>query len=361
MSLLVDISVVADSIVKAAWARAVANRERLRRRLDVQSAREAAITDRTINAINGKLILGSSTWEQLYTTPTPLRYKPDEPAAYPSRQAEAGNLVTAGAFWIGGSQTSTGFFAPYQTTGALVVRSGDFTASITEDLGYTGAISIPGVGDFGFRNVFTAFPLAGSGSAIVMYAKVPTADLALADAGDYAVFESLSGGAPPPPGGFDPDDFALKQFWFLVTRTTVERIADLTYPLYERAYYQTEDDILPPFDPEPNEYLTREFNTAANPLEGVSQEINDAFSGILTPVSYGVRRLFNGDPYSTVAAFPGHASLNTQPLADRIRIAYPITLAPEEFEGFNLYACWDANQPGLCTSELAAMGYPPPP
>lgn len=83
MGLLVDISVVADSIVKAAWARAVANRERLRRRLDVQAVREAAAADRSINAINGKSIPGAAGWEQLYTTPTPLKYKPEDPVGYP--------------------------------------------------------------------------------------------------------------------------------------------------------------------------------------------------------------------------------------------------------------------------------------
>jgi len=77
VSLLVDISVVADSIVKAAWARAVANRERLRRRLDVQAVREEA-------ARSGKDIFR----ETVYTTPTPLLYKPDEPVAPPIRAVQ---------------------------------------------------------------------------------------------------------------------------------------------------------------------------------------------------------------------------------------------------------------------------------
>lgn len=76
MSLFLDVSITAQSIVDAAWARATANRERLRRRLDLQAAREEAGR----NAGRG--------WEQRYTTPTPLQYRPDEPVAYPgSRQA----------------------------------------------------------------------------------------------------------------------------------------------------------------------------------------------------------------------------------------------------------------------------------
>jgi hypothetical protein len=75
--LFLDVSITAQSIVDAAWARATANRERLRRRLDVQSVREEAGR----NAGRG--------WEQRYTTPTPLQYRPDEPVAYPMRRTTA--------------------------------------------------------------------------------------------------------------------------------------------------------------------------------------------------------------------------------------------------------------------------------
>ena len=73
MGILVDVSIKAASIVDAAWARAIANRERLSRRLDVQAVREEAARDQ----------LRKLPWEQLYTTPTPLQYRPDEPVAYP--------------------------------------------------------------------------------------------------------------------------------------------------------------------------------------------------------------------------------------------------------------------------------------
>jgi hypothetical protein len=79
--LLVDVSITAASIVEAAWARAVANRERLQRRLDVQAVREEASTSR----INGRS--SGLGWELQYTTPTPSLYKPDEPVAHPLRAA----------------------------------------------------------------------------------------------------------------------------------------------------------------------------------------------------------------------------------------------------------------------------------
>lgn len=73
MSLLVDVSIAAASIVDAAWARAIANRERLRRRLDLQAVREEAARSQR----------QSPPWEQLFTSSTPSLYRPDEPVAYP--------------------------------------------------------------------------------------------------------------------------------------------------------------------------------------------------------------------------------------------------------------------------------------
>lgn len=99
MSLLIDTAIAAESIVRAAWARAAANRKRLRRRLDVQSVREQAVTDRTINAINGRLLRGAAGWEQAYTTPTPLKYKPDEPVGYPIVRQQAPTIQATG-FWL---------------------------------------------------------------------------------------------------------------------------------------------------------------------------------------------------------------------------------------------------------------------
>jgi hypothetical protein len=76
MSLRINVSIDSDSIARAAWTRAVANRERLKRRLDVQAGREEASQENR----------RAGPWEQLYTTPTPLRYRPDEPVAYPARR-----------------------------------------------------------------------------------------------------------------------------------------------------------------------------------------------------------------------------------------------------------------------------------
>lgn len=91
MSLLVDLSIQAASIVDAAWDRAIANRERLRRRIDVQATREQVERDQA----------RTLPWEQLYTTPSPLNYKPDEPVAYPgTKPSIAGLLASAGVFFF---------------------------------------------------------------------------------------------------------------------------------------------------------------------------------------------------------------------------------------------------------------------
>ncbi len=335
MSLFLDVSITAQSIVDAAWARATANRERLRRRLDVQAVREE--TERG----------GGRSWEQRYTTPTPLQYRPDEPVAYPVRRVPAA-AITAGVFWIGGDGSST-----------YIIRSGDFSAAITEDISLPFVPgSIPGLGQFDFREVRTAFPLAGSTAAVCLYARVPSPDLA---AMSLATYTELVDSAlmPPWPGGYNLATVAAKQFWHLATRSTVARITDLSFPLESKAYYTFPYAINPPFNEAEQAYIAREFNTVSNPITNVSAEINASFSGILTPVSYGVRRLFDGQPFSTMQAFPGHDSFNVSPLGDTLAIAYPITLTPEQFEGYNLYAYWDANQPALCTSEAAVMGYPP--
>jgi len=81
MGLLIDVSVDTDSIAKAAWARAVANRERLSRRLGTQAAREEAARDQGVNTINGKPIPGMG--RELFN-PVVTNYRPDEPVAPPN-------------------------------------------------------------------------------------------------------------------------------------------------------------------------------------------------------------------------------------------------------------------------------------
>lgn len=92
MGLLFDVSVDTDSIAKAAWARAVANRERLSRRLGTQAAREEAARDQGVNTINGKPIPGMG--RELFN-PVVTNYRPDEPVA-PPRKSEALYQVAAG-------------------------------------------------------------------------------------------------------------------------------------------------------------------------------------------------------------------------------------------------------------------------
>ena len=102
MSLFVDVSIAADSIVKAAWARATANRERLRRRLDVQAVREEVVR----STINGRS--SGIGWELQYTTPTPLQYRPDEPVAYPARRdATPAKIVAPGRWFVSISEVDS--------------------------------------------------------------------------------------------------------------------------------------------------------------------------------------------------------------------------------------------------------------
>jgi hypothetical protein len=88
VSLLIDTAIAADSIVKAAWARAAANRERLRLRQDLQTSREA--TDRRLRRQPG--------WEDAFTNPLITNYRPDEPVAFPAGQAAV--TVTIGRSYV---------------------------------------------------------------------------------------------------------------------------------------------------------------------------------------------------------------------------------------------------------------------
>lgn len=106
MSLLIETAIAAESIVQAAWARAIANRERLRLRQDLQAVREA--TDKRLQRLPG--------WEDAFTNPIITNYRPDEPIAVP---ALAGGADPAGFFHI------NNFDVP---TGSIYVFSGDRSA-----------------------------------------------------------------------------------------------------------------------------------------------------------------------------------------------------------------------------------------
>ena len=67
MGLLFDVSIDFDSIAKAAWTRAVANRERTKRRLDTQEEKKKKKKDAS---------------REKYITPKPELYRPDEPVAH---------------------------------------------------------------------------------------------------------------------------------------------------------------------------------------------------------------------------------------------------------------------------------------
>lgn len=89
MSLLIDIAIAAESIVNAAWARAAANRERLRLRQDLQTVREQ--TDQRLRRQPG--------WEDAFTNPLITNYRPEEPVAVPGPEARAEGQVTIGRFY----------------------------------------------------------------------------------------------------------------------------------------------------------------------------------------------------------------------------------------------------------------------
>ena len=89
MGLLIDVSVDFDSIAKAAWTRAVANRERLKRRLDTQEERKKA---------NRKKLP--------YVTPRPSLYRPDEPVAM--HTPSDSDVFGVGNAWLWQTEKITG-------------------------------------------------------------------------------------------------------------------------------------------------------------------------------------------------------------------------------------------------------------
>jgi len=137
VSLLIDTAIAADSIVKAAWARAEANRERLRLRQDLQTTREA--TDRRLRRRPG--------WEDAFTNPLITNYRPDEPIAVPRRETGP-TAVRIGGVFSGVRQFQDGDSAYY-----LHAWSGDglATAVATIDV-------LPGATN-GFEGQFVIFPV----------------------------------------------------------------------------------------------------------------------------------------------------------------------------------------------------------
>jgi hypothetical protein len=110
MGLLVEVAIVAESIVSAAWARAAANRERLRRRQDVQANREKA----------SKQKLKDLKWEELYQYTAPSKYKPEEPVAIPVPEANGPAPII-----IGGLHYSSEDFERHVDGGFIHVWSAD--------------------------------------------------------------------------------------------------------------------------------------------------------------------------------------------------------------------------------------------
>ncbi len=155
MSLFVDVSITAQSIVDAAWARATANRERLRRRLDVQAVREEAAR----NTINGRS--GGLGWELQYTTPTPLQYRPDEPVAYPGRRQ---SQEQPDVFWLlepfdASFQAITQGISPFTFETGLSGGGGGGPTFLPTS-GPAGASACSGGEGIGFTTVtFTAEPI----------------------------------------------------------------------------------------------------------------------------------------------------------------------------------------------------------
>ncbi len=144
MSLFLDVSITAQSIVDAAWARATANRERLRRRLDVQAVREEAGRD------------AQRGWEQRYTTPTPLLYKADEPVAYPGRRVEVERVIKIGGVFYGLRDYAAG-----DTTYYLHAWSADGLATSVATIDLP-----PGEAEL-FQGQFAVFPINGTSCVLL--------------------------------------------------------------------------------------------------------------------------------------------------------------------------------------------------
>lgn len=141
MGLLIDVSIDTDSIAKAAWARAVANRERLNRRLGTQRAVEEAVRDQPINTINGRALFN----------PLVTNYRLDDPVAPPAARQITNYLVAAGREDFSELTLSVNALNGSPQTFELLADAysprGQSTLSITEvDPGDLSGVPNPGTG-----------------------------------------------------------------------------------------------------------------------------------------------------------------------------------------------------------------------
>ncbi len=313
MSLFLDVSIQAQSIVEAAWARATANRERLRRRLDVQAVREEA----AVNRINGRST--GPGWELRYTTPTPLQYRPDEPVAYPiSRPPLTAASLEFG--WFFDVVNATGLDSPRGFEDITYIASGNGAAVVSFDLGFVEQ----------YDRIGAVLPYPGGQGFIYYVAKVPT----------------VTGSA----------DFPLIEKAFLVTHTAVTEVTLIGYP------YEEEANPSRVYTPEELFWFSNQVG-----YEGEIINLPGLVGGLaFTPKDYVKLRLLRGEVLADIlAAAPGDeiwgAEVISIPVAARDGVAVPSVIPPGDFTSgsWNPLPVWDGGQPAHCNSELALLGYPP--
>ncbi len=283
----------------------------------------------------------------------------EDPVGRSIKTAAAGGKPDAqvGAFFFGsdadgGEGIATGLPFPNERQYKLKVRAANFTGEASIEFFVPEPPSLFPFSLGYFPALFIAFPIAGSLTFIVLVAYEPLPDNSVVNPVDV---------------GFDLTIYyTRREFWFLVTETTVEAIAPLNFPIANRVRFQTiyDSEIVPPLDlPPESNYMSTSPNVFAEAPASLPPLLEGFVNGVFVPTSYGIRRLFQGEPFVNVSSFPGHANYSRVPIITRPRLKVPLnaSLDPASYEGYNLYYVWDGGQPALCTDELAAMGYLPTP
>jgi hypothetical protein len=307
----------ADSIVKAAWARAEANRERLRLRQDLQTTREA--TDRRLRRQTG--------WEDAFTNPLITNYRPDEPVAFPAPRS----VITASleVLWRYETIDNTGLDGLRSRRGTLHVASGNGQAMLSRDIGFY--VIRPD----GYRPVEAVLPYPGGNGVIYYWAMVPAPELTAISSVDFPLIERA----------------------FLVTHTSVTEVTLIGYP------YEAQVDTSITWTTEEQFWLSTVI-TANVEIENIDPIYNKGEFG--TPKVYVALRLYRGEDLSTILSnAPGNelwgAEEFTLTAAARPNVAPPSTFPPGDANSgsWDPKYSWDGGQPAYCNSELALLGYPP--
>jgi hypothetical protein len=269
----------------------------------------------------------------------------EDPVGRNKRTAAMGTpTVTVTGVWGGRTQEETGLPYPDDFAATIEVRSADFTELLTQSLGNVRPPVISGV-FFDYKEIALAFPMPEGDQCIVCYAVVPNLTLSTWD---------------PALSGYEiAANHPLQEHWYLVGTSSVTAIDPLDFPLYDAAFYGTSDPDAPAtLTPEAADQYVLRLGAQSFLKSPIGAE--GFVSAIFTPLSYGARRLFSGDPYSTVEALAGTSKFNRSIIPKNSRANFTI---PEESltEGYGLTLVWNAGEPDLCASELALMGYSPLP